>query len=51
MKSGDIATLRRPYKGYKVIELIEKLEYRWLVRIVESGLELEVYEDEFTLDE
>lgn len=24
----------------------ERLECRWLVRIVESGLELEVYEDE-----
>jgi hypothetical protein len=25
---------------------MERLECRWLVRIVESGLELEVYEDE-----
>lgn len=50
MKKGDIATLIRPYKGYKTIELIEKQEYRWRVRILESGLELEVYEDEFTLD-
>lgn len=50
MKTGDIATLIRPYKGYRTIELIEKLEYQWLVRILESGLELIVYEDEFTLD-
>lgn len=50
MKAGDIATLVHPYKGYRTIELIERLEHRWLVRILESGLELEVYEDEFTLD-
>ena len=32
--------------GYRAVELMERLECRWLVRIVESGLELEVYEDE-----
>ena len=31
MKTGDIVFMKRPYKGY---------------RAVESGLELEVYEDE-----
>lgn len=46
MKTGDIVFLKRPYKGYRAVELMERLEYRWLVRIVESGLELEVYEDE-----
>lgn len=46
MKTGDIVFLRRPYKGYRAVELMERLECRWLVRIVESGLELEVYEDE-----
>lgn len=51
MKSGDIAFLRRPYKGYRVVELIEKLEYRWLIRIIESGLELEVYEDELVMED
>jgi hypothetical protein len=45
MKTGDIVFLRRPYKGYRAVELMERLECRWLVRIVESGLELEVYED------
>lgn len=50
MKTGDIAMLIRPYKEYRAVELIEKLGNRWLVRICESGLELEVYEDEFTLD-
>ena len=42
MKTGDIVFLRRPYKGYRAVELMERLECRWLVRIVESGLELEV---------
>ena len=46
MKTGDIVFLRRPYKGYRAVELMERLECRWLVRIVESDLELEVYEDE-----
>lgn len=46
MKTGDIVFLRRPYKGYRAVEVMERLECRWLVRIVESGLELEVYEDE-----
>lgn len=50
MKTGDFATLIHPHKGYRNIELIEQLEYKWLVRICESGLELEVYEDEFILD-
>ena len=43
MKTGNIVFLKRPYKGYRAVEL---MECRWLVRIVESGLELEVYEDE-----
>lgn len=45
MKEGDIVFLKRPYRGYRAVELIERLPYRWLVRVVESGLELEVYED------
>ena len=51
MKVGDWATLIRPYRGYRNIELVERLQYTWLVRICESGLEIEVYEDEFTIDE
>lgn len=51
MKVGDLATLIRPYWGYRNIELVERLQYTWLVRICESGLEIEVYEDEFTIDE
>lgn len=44
------ATLIRPYLGYTQIELIEKIEYKWLVRILGSGKEIEVYEDEFILN-
>ena len=33
MKTGDIVFLRRPYKGYRAVELMERLECRWLVRI------------------
>lgn len=51
MKVGDLATLIRPYRDYRNIELVERLQYTWLVRICESGLEIEVYEDEFTIDE
>lgn len=50
MKEGDIVFLKRPYRGYRAVKLIERLPYRWLVRVVESGLELEVYEDELTAE-
>lgn len=50
-QAGDIATLNEPYLGYRRIELIEKRWYKWRVRICESGLEIEVYEDEFEIDE
>ncbi len=46
---GDMATMKRPYLGYRRIELVQKYGFRWLARI-ESGLEIEVYEDEFVLD-
>lgn len=26
MKTGDIVFLRRPYKGYRAVELMERLE-------------------------
>ena len=47
MKEGAIVFLKRPYRGYRAVE---RLPYRWLVRVVESGLELEVYEDELTAE-
>jgi hypothetical protein len=49
-KAGLKATLITPCQGYKNIELIEKIGYKWLVRICGSGKEIEVYEDEFILD-
>lgn len=49
-RPGDIATLHRPYLGYRRIELVEKLQYTWLARICESGKEIEVREEEFELD-
>ena len=45
-----LATLVIPYEGYRKIKLVFKTGYKWLVRICESGLEIEVYEDEFVLD-
>lgn len=44
------ATLIHPVQGYRNIELIEKIGYKWLVRICGSGTEIEVYEDEFVLE-
>jgi hypothetical protein len=44
------ATLNKPYLGYTRIELIEKIQFKWLVRICDSGLEIQVYEDEFVKD-
>lgn len=37
METGEIKYLRVPYKGYRAVELIEKYEYKWLVRICDSG--------------
>jgi hypothetical protein len=45
------ATLITPYKGYRNIELIERVGYKWLVRICGSGQELLIYDDEFILDD
>ena len=47
---GIMATLITPYRGYRNIELLRRVGNRWLVRICGSGLEIEVYEDEFELD-
>jgi len=44
------ATLITPYKGYRNIILIEKIGHKWLVEICGSGLQIEVYEDEFIED-
>ncbi len=50
MEDGRTATLKEPYRGYRNIVLIEQAGYKWRVRICGSGLEIEVYEDEFELD-
>jgi hypothetical protein len=47
---GITATLINPYKGYSNIKLVRQVGCKWLVRICGSGLEIEVYEDEFVLD-
>jgi hypothetical protein len=47
---GISATLIKPWKGYHNIELLRRVGYKWLVRICGSGLEIEVYENEFVLD-
>jgi len=44
------ATLKTPYQGYTRIELLENSGYKWLVKILGSGKEIEVYEDEFDRD-
>lgn len=44
------ATLLKAYNGYRRIQLIEKIGYKWLVEICGSGKQIEVYEDEFELD-
>ncbi len=48
--TGKQATLKTPYLGSRNIVLIEKSGCRWLVEICGSGKQIEVYEDEFTLD-
>ncbi len=48
---GKYATLKEPYKGYRNIRIIESTGNKWLVEICGSGKEIEVWEDEFELDE
>lgn len=50
-QAGDIATLHKPYLGNRRIELIEQNQYMWIARICDSGKEIEVWEDEFELDD
>lgn len=45
-----LATLITPYKGYTRIEIIEQVVNGWRVKILGSGLEIVVYEDEFVRD-
>jgi hypothetical protein len=45
-----LATLKIPYLGYTRIELVEKVAFQWMVKIIESGKVIFVYEDEFVKD-
>jgi hypothetical protein len=49
-EAGIAATLITPHRGYRNIVLIGRIGCKWLVRICGSGLEIEVYDDEFTVD-
>ncbi len=48
---GKYATLKVPYLGYRNIQLICKEEYKWLVELCGSGKIIEVYEDEFIIND
>lgn len=45
------ARLKFPVLGYIEIRLIEKLGIKWLVELIEAELNIEVYEDEFELEQ
>lgn len=44
------ATLKEPYRGYRNIQIVRREGLKWLVEILGSGKQIEVYEDEFILD-
>ena len=43
-------TSKQPYLGYRAAVLIGKNHYKWLVEMVGSGKQIEVYEDEFEIE-
>ncbi|MBL7903826.1 MAG: hypothetical protein JNL22_02270 [Bacteroidales bacterium] len=45
------ATLKYPVMGYVKIRLIVKHGYKWLVELIGADLQIEVYEDDFVLDQ
>ena len=45
-----LATLKYPVMGYVKIRLIVKRGYKWLVELVGADLEIEVYEDDFVVE-
>jgi len=45
-----LATLKYPVMGYVKIRLIVKRGYKWLVELVGADLEIEVYEDDFVIE-
>ena len=46
-EAGKTVYLKQPYRGYRAVVLIEKVEYKWLVEVAGAGMRLEFYEDEF----
>jgi len=48
---GKTATLKTPCRGYRRIQLVEETDSWWLAEVCGSGAEIEVREDEFTVDE
>jgi hypothetical protein len=46
---GTTVYLNEPVKGYKAVTLIGQNGLKWIVE-TSSGMELEVYEDEFTVE-
>ena len=48
-EEGMTVYLKQPCRGYRAVTLIEKYQNRWLVEIAESGLQIEVYEDELEI--
>jgi hypothetical protein len=45
------ATLKYPVMGYTSIKLIIKRKHKWLAELVGADVEIEVSEDEFTLND
>jgi hypothetical protein len=46
-----LASLKFPILGFTEIRLIEKLNFKWLAELIEVKLYIEVYEDDFVLEE
>ena len=45
------ALLKFPVLGYIEIRLIEKRDFKWLAEIIGADLTIEVYADEFVLEQ
>lgn len=46
-----LASLKFPIMGCTEIRLIEKLNFKWLAELTEAELYIEVYENDFVLEE
>jgi hypothetical protein len=46
-----LATLKFPVLGYIEIRLIEKLGIKWLVELIDAEMNIEVYEDDFVMEQ